>query len=91
MDPLETLAQSLFDKLGSRECVSLACGYYPASKAWHMKETYGFPLIELAIWCRKKNLEMDWDGIRLEAYRRGADIDGEVEEAKREMRLVERD
>lgn len=85
---LEQFGQKMLDDLGSREAVSMALGYFPAWKAWDLKETYGLPLIVTAMRCKQAGLKMDWSGILAEAKARGANIGAEIEEAKHELLLV---
>lgn len=88
IEAIESFGANMLAELGSREAVSIACGYYPAWKAWDLKETYGLPLVVTAMRCKQKGLKMDWGGIALEAARRGADVDAEIAEAKHELLLV---
>ena len=87
-DRLEEGAECLLSILGSRESIAFYFGYFPAWRAWELKDTYGLPLIHCAMRCKEHGLSMDWMGIRYEAAKRGADVDGEVAEAQREMQLA---
>jgi alanyl-tRNA synthetase len=84
----EELGQSLFERCGSRDAVSLALGYFPAWKAFELKDTFGLPLIVTAMEVHKHGLKMDYLGLRYEFAKHGADGDAEVAAVKREMELV---
>jgi alanyl-tRNA synthetase len=81
-------AQLLEKHGGNRNAVAIELGYLPASIAWLGKSTYGLPLDMIADFARQRGLKMDWSGIEYEAAKEGADIRGEIEEAKQEVRIV---
>jgi len=82
---LEQLGIELLEKCGGNKYkVAISLGYLPAALAWQVKSTYGLPLVNIADHARSKGLKMDWHGIEHEAAKEGADIRGEIEEAKRE-------
>lgn len=90
-DQFVILAETLFrESGGSREAASVACGYFPAWKAFELKDTFGLPLVVQADAVRRHDLKMDWMGIEYEGAKRGMDLRAEIEEAKKELLLSHR-
>jgi hypothetical protein len=89
LDRLEILGRELLAKHhGNRAGVAIELGYLPAWIAWKAKATHGAPLVFIADFARKQGLKMDWGGIEYEAAKEGVDIHAEIEEAKRELRIL---
>jgi len=87
MTPMELLGQALLDQYGSREGVSIACGYFPAWKAAELYDSHGLHPADMLPILYAHGLRMDWGGFEYEMAKRGADVSGIIAEGKELERL----
>lgn len=80
---LEEWGKGLLHEAGSPEAVCIGLGYFPPWKAAELYDTYGLNPRDMLPELAKRNLRMDWLGFQYQMAKRGADVRGLIEEAKR--------
>jgi alanyl-tRNA synthetase len=87
-EKMDGLGAELLAKHGSREAVSIACGYFPAWQAAELYDTYGLHPADMLQRLKKAGLKFDWGGFEYEMAKRGGDVSGLVREGKEFERSI---